>query len=107
MPYKSEKINIKGTDLDRRIRLTDGQRMEIRELYKEQVPSTRKLAVMFGVSRRTITFVLDPEKEAVAREQFKTRRKDGRYKQSKEKRASVMREHRSYKHLLQKQGKLS
>lgn len=107
MPYKSEIIPISGTENDRRIRLNDEQRSEIKTLYKEESISTRKLAAMYGVSRRTITFILDPNKASIASEQFKRRRKDGRYKPSKEKRAKVMREHRNHKQALYKQGKLN
>lgn len=61
MPYKSEKIIIANTKHDGRIKLTEEDKKEIIELYPE-IKSQRKLADMFGVSRRTIQFILDPKK---------------------------------------------
>lgn len=104
MPRKSEKIKIAGTSYDRREKLSESERAEIRERYKNESLSTRKLAAEYGVSRRLITFILDPDKYNRAREQFKERRKDGRYKQSPEEWAATMREHRNYKNELFKKG---
>ena len=44
MPYKSDKIKIAGTSYDRRVKLTDKEREEIKYLYKTSVHSQRKLA---------------------------------------------------------------
>lgn len=104
MPRKSEKIKIAGTSYDRREKLTEAQRAEIRERYENEGLSTRRLAAEYGVSRRLITFVLDPDKYNRAREQFKERRKDGRYKPSPEEWAATIREHRNYKNELFKKG---
>lgn len=104
MPRKSEKIKIAGTNYDRREKLTEAQRAEIRERYENEGLSTRRLAAAYGVSRRLITFVLDPDKYNRAREQFKERRKDGRYKPSPEEWADTIREHRNYKNELYKKG---
>lgn len=104
MPYKSEKIKIKGTELDRRRKLTDDQKDYIRWLREEEGLSQRQLAEMFGVSRRLITFILDPEKDKKNKERLKRLKQEGRYKYSKEQWAEVMKEHRHYKEKLHKDG---
>jgi DNA-binding XRE family transcriptional regulator len=48
--------------MSKRAKLTDEQREQIRATYKGGVVSQRELAEEYGVSRRTIQFVLDPEK---------------------------------------------
>ncbi len=93
--------------LDRRVRLTARQRVGVRRLYFAVGGwSQRKLAEHFGVSRRTIQFVLFPEKYATARKQFIERRKDGRYKPTKEKWRKTQAEHRAHKKKLYQEGKL-
>ena len=90
--------------MDRRRKLTEDQKEYIRWLREEEGLSQRKLAAMFGVSRRLITFVLDPEKEKRSKAIFKQRKKEGRYKYTKEQWAEVMKEHRHYKEQLHKDG---
>ena len=94
---KIDDIRIAGTANDRRVKLTDTQRCEIRERYKAGNVSTYTLANEYGVSRRTIDFVLHPDRYERCREQFKERRRDGRYDVPTEERARIMREHRKYK----------
>lgn len=103
MPYKSEKITISGSRHDRRRKLTEGQKQEIRE--NKMGLSQRKLAAVYGVSRRTITFILDPEKLA---ENLKRRQERGGHKQyyDKEKHAHYMQNHRKYKQDLYVKGKI-
>lgn len=103
--YKSEKIKL-NPNQDRRIKLNDKQREEIREKYTTRMYSQRNLAEEYGVSRRLITFILDPDKAKKNAEQLKQRRADGRYKPSKEKWAAIMREHRQYKQELYLKGEL-
>ena len=105
MPYKSEKIKL-PRELDRRVKLTDEQREEIRYKYSTGFYSQRNLAAEYGVSKRTIQFTLDEDKRRRAQEAFKERRKDGRYKVSKEERNAIQREHRRYKENLKKSGLL-
>lgn len=97
MPYKSESIKIEGTSYDRRRKLSEDTKEYIRWLREEEKISYQKLADMFKVSKRLIIFVCNPDKERKAKEQFKERRKDGRYLVSKGERAEIMREHRHYK----------
>ena len=105
MPYKSEKIKL-SREQDRRIKLNDEQREEIRHKYSTGLYSQRQLAKEYSVSRRLITFIIDPEKEQRNKELFKERRADGRYKPTKREWANTMREHRHYKEKLFREGKL-
>jgi len=97
MPYKFEytKEHL-PKDKDRRIKLTDGQREEIRDKYATGEYSTYKLADAYGVSRRTIQFVLYPERYEKAKQMNKERSKGGTYYDTK-KNTVAKREHRRYK----------
>ena len=106
MPYKSEKIKL-PKEYDRRIKLTDEQREEIRMKYATGLYSQRALAREYGVSRRLISFVLDDAKYQKCKEQFKERKADGRYKLDKEAWAKTMKEHRQYKQKLYLDGELT
>ena len=74
---KKPKIQIEGTNEDRRRKLTDDQREEIAEnkgnLYQ------RELAEAYGVSRRTIQFIQQPEKLEENRAKAKARKKGTTY----------------------------
>ena len=70
MPYKSEKIKL-SKEQDRRIKLSDEQKEEIRAKYATGLYSQRGLALEYHVSRRLISFVLDDEKAKRAAEQLK------------------------------------
>jgi hypothetical protein len=78
MPYKfdTEKKKIERR-FDRRIKLTDIERDEIKKLYGRF--SQRELARRFNVSRRLVIFIGCPEKYEHSKELYKERRKDGRY----------------------------
>lgn len=106
MPYKSEKIKL-PSELDRRRKLSEEQKEEIRYKYETGLYSQRKLASEYNVSRRLIQFVLDKDKYERAKEQRRERGKDGRYAYSKEEWAATMREHRQYKQKLYVDGKIS
>ena len=60
MPYKSEKIKIEGTMFDRRRKLTDEQKEQIKMIYNSGVCGTRPLAKQFGVSKSTIRAIVIP-----------------------------------------------
>lgn len=105
MPYKSEKIKL-SKEQDRRIKLTDEQREEIKRKYETGLYSQRKLAKEYNVSRRLISFIVDEEKAKIAKEQSKARRADGRYKPSKEEWSKTIKEHRRYKQELYLKGEL-
>ncbi len=105
MPYISESIKL-SREQDRRIKLSDEQRDEIRHKYSTGLYSQRQLAAEYNVSRRLITFILDPEKLKRNAELLKERKADGRYKPTKEEWAATMREHRKYKEELYRKGEL-
>lgn len=103
MPYKSNKIKIAGGKYDRRVKLTIEQRQEI--FKNEDGLSQRALARKYGVSRKTISFILHPEQK---RENKERRKERGGWRQyyDKDYNAKVMKEHRSYKYGLHKDGKI-
>lgn len=105
MPYKFEKTPINNPKNDRRVKLTDEDRENIRKEYAEGEISQRGLAKKYNVSRRLIQFVLDPEKAEAARRQYAERRKDGRY-YDKEKHREYVKEHRQHKKMLFEKGEL-
>lgn len=105
MPFKSETIKLPRT-LDRRVKLTETERAEIKWTREATGESYGSLARKYGVSKRLIMFICNPEMEAKCKEQAKKRRQDGRYKPIKEGWASTMREHRQYKQQLFKEGKI-
>lgn len=104
MPYKSERIPISGTAYDRRQKLTPEQREEIYHRYHTESISQRRLAQEYGVSRRLVTFIIDPDKMEESRQRLKQSKAKGLYKPDKKKWASTVREHRRYKQELFKQG---
>lgn len=106
MPYKFEYKHLKmKKEDDKRIKLTDDDKEEIRKLYSKGMFSQRKLAEIFNVSRRTIQFVLNPEKLKESYKQRAERGKDGRY-YNKEKQKEYMQRYRHQKKKLCDEGKL-
>lgn len=103
MPYKSEKIKIEGTKFDKRVKLTQEDKKDIFE--NALGLSQRELARMYGVSRRTIQFILDPQKLI---ENKKRREERGGWKQyyNREDQAISIREHRKYKQELMLKGEI-
>lgn len=104
VPYKSDSIAINNPSLDRRVKLSQEARKEIVE--KQGKVSKRQLARDYGVDRRTIDFILSPEKQT---ENLKRRAERGGWKyyydsMSKDDHAKVQREHRRYKNDLYKKG---
>ena len=62
MPIKSEVEKLKIPDeLKRSIKLSKEQKKEVLKIRNATGLSQRKLADLFGVSRRTIQFILNPE----------------------------------------------
>lgn len=103
MPYKSEKIKLSETQ-DRRRKLTDEQKEEIKRIYAEGKCGTRPLAREYGVSRSTIQVIVNP---AIAQRHHDYRAKHWRdYRPTKEEWAATIREHRHYKQELYLKGEL-
>lgn len=106
MPYKSEKIKIEHTKHDRRIKLTPDEKELIVWLSEEEKLSQRVLAAQFNVSRRTIQFILAPEKLT---ENKKRREQRGGSKQyyDKDLHKEYMKDHRQYKQKLYVKGEIN
>lgn len=103
MPYKSEKMKLSETQ-DRRRKLTEAQKAEIKDLYSTGLYSLNKLAKRFDVSKKTILLIVNPE-SAVKSKQY---RKDNwkEWQRTGEEWNKIQREHRAYKNKLYKEGKL-
>jgi len=95
MPEKIDKINL-PPELDRRIKLLAEDKERIKELFA-QGEGIRPLARLFKVSRRTIQFVVFPDRLANCKAAYKKRGGWKKYAVSNQERADIMREHRNYK----------
>ena len=103
MPYKSEKLKLPPSK-DRRRKLTDEQKEEIRSIYAEGKCGTRPLAKQFSVSRSTIQVIVNPAIKQRQHDYVKEHWRD--YRPSKEEWAETMKEHRHYKQELYLKGEL-
>lgn len=104
MPYKSSTIKLDPSQ-DRRRKLTEEQKEEIRRIYESGVCGTRPLAKQFGVSRSTIQIIVNPTRAAQVKQRMKDHWRD--YRPSKEEWAETIREHRHYKQELYLKGELN
>ena len=101
MPYKwaTDKVKL-PREADRRVKLTEKDRDDIRRRYKAG-EGIRAIARVYEdkCSRRTVQFVLFPEREALVHKQAKERAQHKKsYTQVRgEQWARIMREHRRYK----------
>lgn len=103
MPYKSEKIKLKGLQ-DRRKRLTDEQREEIKSLYGTGHYSLNDLAKRFVVSKKTILLIVNSESAERAKQYRKEHWKE--WQGTKEEHREAIKKTRKYKHKLYKNGEL-
>lgn len=103
MPYKSEKIKLKGLQ-DRRKRLTDEQREEIRKLYGTGFYSLNDLAKKFNVSKKTILLIVNNESADRAKQYRKEHWKE--WQRTGKEHNEAIKKTRQYKHALYKEGKL-
>ena len=103
MPYKSEKLKLSETQ-DRRKKLTEEQKEEIKHRYKVGDGSQRTLAKEFGVSRSLIQILVNPEIAERKKQRIKEHWRD--YRPTKEQWAATVREHRHYKQELYLKGEL-
>lgn len=106
MPYKFEtegKSIPREPGKDRRVKLTAEQKAEIVELATTM--SQRAIAAKFAVSRRTIQFILDPQKRV---ENLVRRAERGGSKQyyDRQTHTEAMRTHRQHKKKLHDNGEL-
>lgn len=103
MPYKSETIPLRGLQ-DRRRKLTDEQKQLIGKEYETGNWSLNKLAQRFGVSKKTILLIVNPESAERAKQYRKENWKE--FQRSKEERTKATREYRRYKQSLYLKGEL-
>lgn len=97
MPYKTEKIPFGSPFLDKRVKLLPCQR-EMVLYWTNQGLSQRKLAKMFNVSRRLITFIQDPEKKKRDLENREARGGSKAYYKGGKEWAETMKRHRKRKY---------
>lgn len=103
MPYTSEKISIKNTEYDRRKKINDAQREEIKKLRLSGL-TYREIAEMYKCHRETIINICNPDIAEQKRIADRERRRKRNYTQAEK--AAIQREHRAYKHKLHKEGKI-
>lgn len=103
MPYKSEKIRLQGLQ-DRRKRLTDEQRKEIKDLYGTGLYSLNDLAKKFGCSKKTVLLIVNEESAAKAKQYRKEHWKEWQRKGKEHNEA--IKNTRHYKQQLYVDGKL-
>ena len=93
MPYKSEKIKIAGGKYDRRIKITEQDKEDIRNIKNMSI---RAIAGLYGVDKRLIQFVLFPERYE-RNKRLRAERGGSKIYYNKEKNTETQREHRKYK----------
>lgn len=103
MPYKSEKMKLQGLQ-DRRKRLTDEQRKEIKDLYGTGCYSLNDLAKKFNVSKKSILLIVNEESAEKAKQYRKENWKQ--WQRTGEEHNKAIRNTRHYKNELYKNGKL-
>lgn len=103
MPYKSEKIKLKGLQ-DRRKRLTDEQRKEIKKLYETGFYSLNDLAKKFNVSKKSILLIVNKDSAEKAKQYRKDHWKEWQRKGREHNEA--INNTRKYKQKLYKEGEL-
>lgn len=72
MPYKSDKIKLPAK-YDRRRKLSEETKEEIRTLYKQGNISHRQLALKYNVSKSCITLIVSPDRQEKVKEYVKTK----------------------------------
>lgn len=101
MPRKSDTKAINNKSLDRRVKLSDEDREAIKELKGTMTQTAA--AKIYGVNRRTVSFIWYPEKLKENLERRKERGGSAQY-YDREKHNASMREHRNYKKELAEKG---
>lgn len=105
MPRLSEKIIIKNTEFDRRIKLSPDDKELIKWLREEEQISYQKLANRFNVSKRLIIFICKPETLEACKKK-RAERGGSKIYYNKEEATETTKEHRQYKQKLFIEGKI-
>ena len=105
MPYKSEKTKIEFTNNDKRIKLTDAQRENIKKDYATGLISQRGLAEKYKVDRKTIYNILHEDKYKEQLERYKEEKHSKQY-YNKEEHKDYIKNHRRYKQELYLKGEI-
>ena len=103
MPYKSEKIKLQGLQ-DRRKRLTNEQREDIKELYGTGCYSLNDLAKRFNVSKKTILLIVNSNSAERAKQYRKEHWRE--WQRVGKEHNEAIKKTRKYKQELYKEGKL-
>ena len=103
MPMKSEKIPL-PEHLDRRRRLSSEQKAEIQSKYATGFYSLSGLAREYGVSKKTVLLIVNPESKRKNDEYIKTHWRQ--YAALGDERNAIMREYRQRKQRLYLDGEL-
>jgi hypothetical protein len=103
MPYKSEKIKL-SREQDRRVKLTDEQREDIRKLYGTGCYSLNGLAKQYNVSKKTVLLIVNEESAEKAKQYRKEHWKE--WQRKGEEHNKAIKNTRRYKNELYKSGKL-
>jgi len=102
MPYKCEKLRLSGLQ-DRRRKLTEADKEEIRQLYADGKGSWQALADKYGVSKSCIGIIVSPDRAAKVSARTKEHWRDYH---DREKLTAAIRETRRYKQSLYLKGEL-
>lgn len=102
MPYKAEKLRL-PPEYDRRRKLSDEQKDEILHKYETGLYSLNSLAKEYGVCKKSILLIVNPESKRKNSQRIKDHWKD--YVPTKEQRNAIMKEHRAYKHKVLREKK--
>lgn len=98
MPYRVQKKGILlPPELDRRVKLLDSDKTEIKRLYEEGA-TIRGLTRQYKVSRRLIQFIIFPERQKKNLSDRKIRGGSKQYYKGGKEWSETMKEHRRYKH---------
>lgn len=103
-PYEiAQTIPLTGM-LDRRRRLSDKDKEQIRELYSKGTMSWNSLAKLFHVSKSLIGMIVNPQRAEAARQRIKDHWREYYSRRSKAELAATARKTKNYKYRLYKKG---
>ncbi len=94
-----------GSKHDGRRRITDDQKLQMKKLY-EMGKSIHEITRIVGCSRRSVQYVIFPERLAIVKQQAKEAKRWEPYN-TKDIRREVMRKYRAKKRALLAEGKIT